>query len=586
MKSLLVKLILIFLLCAIIPVLISYLISINKVRETNETSVSGGNLAVALAASNDVQNYFQNGFEILKNMARVLEQIPMQTIDQDHLLKMTYANHPYFQHITLTDLMGRVIATSSFTGPARMDLPEPIVKADPPDHVMTKVYIAQDPPPVRPAIDIFIPIHVRGELKQVLCAELNLIYAWHLVHKMKVGQTGEIFLLDSRGQIFASSNMSILFRLEPYPGYTQLLSDGKIAAKTFVVGADRDIGDLVTVVPVKFPQNSALVITQKTEEAFALSNTVARQILVLTLLVISLMLVFGYLGVKKMVLSPVKILTTGLEKIASGLWEHRIRISSGDEFENMGRHYNAMAGQLFKQADKIRRQERLSLIGKISGGLVHDLKHPITNIRNWTKLMPAKINDPDFVNTFTDVVNREFGNVDQFFISLKELTSEITLQRQVFPISRLFAEIEKRFELDAKNLSVQLDLRCEGSLSIHADYFLLGRVFSNLISNALQAVKAGGLVCVRAVREPDDRISFMVSDSGHGIAPERLDTLFEDFTTTKKRGLGLGLAITKKIIELHGGDITAKSQLDAGTVFSFWIPDVVATAQAVSAFSE
>ena len=108
-------------------------------------------------------------------------------------------------------------------------------------------------------------------------------------------------------------------------------------------------------------------------------------------------------------------------------------------------------------------------------------------------------------------------------------------------------------------------------LVIDGDRFALGRVFRNLITNAIQATGPGGRVMVRT-RRVDNQVEKSVTDTGSGIAPERLSQIFEDFVTTKRRGLGLGLAISKRIVEQLDGTITVESELGRGTAFTLRFP--------------
>ena len=101
--------------------------------------------------------------------------------------------------------------------------------------------------------------------------------------------------------------------------------------------------------------------------------------------------------------------------------------------------------------------------------------------------------------------------------------------------------------------------------------FALGRVYRNLILNAIQATAPGGLIVV-ATEARADRVQVRIYDTGCGIPPERLGAIFEDFVTTKRRGLGLGLAISKKIVEQLGGTITVASEVGKGTTFVLEFP--------------
>lgn len=575
MRSIFIKLTFIFLLGVILPMMVHHQISIHKISEANQKSVMQGNLEVAKTAARDVANYFQNGFSVLNNLEAQLEQLSLTPDKQDYLLKMTHANHPYFQFLKIMELDGKTVASSLFDDGITVDLSSHLPQLLKQKTVISDLYITKEPPPVRPALSLYLPILTNGKISRVLVAELNLVYAWHLVNQMRIGKEGEVFLVDAKGNVFASSNMSILFDLKPYPGFLKLIQTTQNQARSFLQKTDNGTEHLTSVAPLDLPFGGTLIVRQPTAEAFQLTKNLSTQMVVLTLFVLATMIGFGYFGVKKMVVSPAHALTAGLEKIATGDWTHRMTIDSRDEFATMGFHFNQMAEKLVGQANRIRLQERLSLIGKIAGGLIHDLKHPITNIRNWTRLMPAKASDPKFVTDFSSVVDREFTNVDRFFSNLKDLTSDMPFDPSRFNSGQILSELKTRFELETKDRQIKLVFSGDENLTIKADYFLLLRVLSNLISNAIQALSGEGQIEVSINAHADtahDKILFAVSDTGRGIDANRLDSIFDDFTTTKRKGLGLGLAISKKIVELHKGNISVESKMQQGTRFTFWIP--------------
>jgi signal transduction histidine kinase len=111
----------------------------------------------------------------------------------------------------------------------------------------------------------------------------------------------------------------------------------------------------------------------------------------------------------------------------------------------------------------------------------------------------------------------------------------------------------------------------DGPLTIDGDRFALGRVYRNLITNAIQATQPGGRVTIVTARE-NDRIAISVADTGSGIAPDRLSTIFDEFVTTKRKGLGLGLAVTKRIVEQLDGTIAVASEVGRGTSFTLRFP--------------
>jgi signal transduction histidine kinase len=111
----------------------------------------------------------------------------------------------------------------------------------------------------------------------------------------------------------------------------------------------------------------------------------------------------------------------------------------------------------------------------------------------------------------------------------------------------------------------------DAPLVIQGDRFALGRVYRNLITNAIQATPAGGSITVTTARS-GDRVEIRVADTGSGIPPERLAAIFDEFVTTKRRGLGLGLAISKRIVEQLDGTIDVQSEVGRGTAFTLRFP--------------
>jgi predicted permease len=135
-----------------------------------------------------------------------------------------------------------------------------------------------------------------------------------------------------------------------------------------------------------------------------------------------------------------------------------------------------------------------------------------------------------------------------------------------------FAEIIESMRGYAEEAGIALDAKFTSEpVVIEGDNFALGRVYRNLITNAVQATQPGGRVTV-ATSKQRDQVEVTVSDTGSGIPPERLAAIFDDFVTTKKRGLGLGLAITKRIVEQLDGSIVVASELGKGTTFTIRFP--------------
>jgi signal transduction histidine kinase len=134
------------------------------------------------------------------------------------------------------------------------------------------------------------------------------------------------------------------------------------------------------------------------------------------------------------------------------------------------------------------------------------------------------------------------------------------------------AEEVESMRAEGERHGIQVEARyAEGPLTIEGDHFALGRVFRNLITNAIQATAPGGRVAITTARA-GDHVEVNVTDTGSGIPAGRLPKIFDDFVTTKRRGLGLGLAISKRIVEQLEGTITVESDVGRGTSFTLRFP--------------
>jgi two-component system, NtrC family, sensor histidine kinase HydH len=184
--------------------------------------------------------------------------------------------------------------------------------------------------------------------------------------------------------------------------------------------------------------------------------------------------------------------------------------------------------------------------------------------------------DVEYRETFRKTVERELVIVKRVLDDLRNIARPIPLERFAVDLNRTVADAAEAMEQHAETagLTLRTELTTD-TVFIEGDVFALGRVYRNLILNAIQATAPGGLIVV-ATEARADRVQVRIYDTGCGIPPERLAQVFEDFVTTKRRGLGLGLAISKKIVEQLGGQITVASEVGKGTTFVLDFPRTTA----------
>jgi signal transduction histidine kinase len=314
-----------------------------------------------------------------------------------------------------------------------------------------------------------------------------------------------------------------------------------------------------------------VIVEQPTSEAYANATALQRQLTVAIGIALLVMIGIGLLFGRRFI-APIFILQRGTQALAAGDLESRVHIDTKDEFGQLGEAFNSMADRLVELQENVKRQERQAMFGRVAAGIVHDLSHPIQNIGNSTRLLLRSDIDPESRANFHQTIERELQTLKRFMEDLRNVVKPKPIERFAMDINATIAEIvdPMRAEGDRNGVKVEA-LYVAGPVVMEGDRFALGRVFRNLITNAIQATQAGGRVSISTARL-GNQVEVRVADTGSGIPADRLGRIFDDFVTTKRRGLGLGLAISKRIVEQLDGTITVESEVGRGTTFTLRFP--------------
>ena len=296
---------------------------------------------------------------------------------------------------------------------------------------------------------------------------------------------------------------------------------------------------------------------------------------ILTILAISIallgMITIGYLFGRSFI-NPILTLQRGTHDIAAGQLDARVSIDRDDELGDLGRAFNTMADRLVKLQEEVKRQERQAMFGRVAAGLVHDLSHPIQNIGNSTRLLLRDDLDAESRDQFRLTMERELQTLKRFMDDLRHVVKPKPIERFAMDVNGTVAEIAESMRSEGERNGITVETQfAPGELVIEGDRFALGRVYRNLITNAIQATGPGGRVVVATARV-GNHVEISVTDTGSGIPAERISAIFDDFVTTKRRGLGLGLAISKRIVEQLNGTIDVQSEVGRGTAFTLRFP--------------
>ncbi|WP_437277596.1 GAF domain-containing protein [Sorangium sp. So ce375] len=228
--------------------------------------------------------------------------------------------------------------------------------------------------------------------------------------------------------------------------------------------------------------------------------------------------------------------------------------------------------RLFRSRLEREQSERLSTIGRLLSGVMHDMRTPLTVISGYVQLM-AGAPDAATREDHARLILKQFDVISAMQREVLEFArgERSILVRKVY-LTKFFGDIEKQLEHELAGTGVELSLELEDRGTARFDEAKMTRLLHNLVRNAVEAMRpGGGTVTIRAYRDEGD-LAISVADTGKGIPKEIQGRLFQSFVTSGKRGgTGLGLAIVKKIVDEHAGTITVASS-DKGARFTIRLP--------------
>jgi signal transduction histidine kinase len=270
-----------------------------------------------------------------------------------------------------------------------------------------------------------------------------------------------------------------------------------------------------------------------------------------------------------------------MQKFRQGDLTARIKMHSTGDIKELSGMFNEMADILTQNIDKIKEVEvlRRELIANIS----HDLRTPISIIQGYAETLQMKNNKiseevrKHYFNTIYETTQKLEKLVNELFELSKLEANQVKLIKEPFFISELVSDISNKYQLIAKDKSITLNTELSKELQpVFADVSLIERVIQNLIDNALKFTPAGGQIVLQTSKA-EKSIKVSVSDSGVGIPDGEKEQVFGRYYkghhfSEYKNNTGLGLAIAKKILDLHDSSLILNSQVNEGSSFIFELP--------------
>ena len=496
------------------------------------------------------------------------------------------------------------------------------------------------------AIDAVLPVYdENGEFRGVLDTPLILSFFNDFLRELEISRSGQSFIIERSGLVVASSTLDrpfvevngqlerikatesndVLIRAtvrhleESFGSITQINSPQQLS---FLLDKQRQF---LQVLPFadKRGLDWLIVVVMPETDFMAQINLNTRKTILLGIAALVVATLLGILTAR-WVTRPILRLNAAAKDIAKGDWDKTVELKRSDELGQLAKSFNNMAGQLqesfttlerrvakrtaelakAKEVAEVANQAKSSFLANMS----HELRSPLNAILGFSQLMTRSQSlSPDNQENVGIIIRSGehlLTLINQILDLSKIEAGGTTLNEKSFDLHRLLDDVEDMFQLkaDEKRLQLLFERTPEVPRYVQADEVKLRQVLINLLNNALKFTAEGG-VSVRvatasswrsAVSQQKQRTSdrsqltiyFEVEDTGAGIAPEELDSLFTAFVQTAtgkqaQEGTGLGLPISRKFVQLMGGDIGVSSRVGRGTTFKFDIQVVAVDATEV-----
>jgi signal transduction histidine kinase len=337
---------------------------------------------------------------------------------------------------------------------------------------------------------------------------------------------------------------------------------------------------------VEFPASAVL----------APANNFLRTMGVIAILCITGGLVLA-LFFSRQITTPLQHLSDAADAIAAGDSSRRVNLARTDELGRLGASFDAMAAQVEESHHRLEdrvavrtrelnetlerlqdaqetlvRKEKLALMGQLASSVGHELRNPLGVMSNAVYYLEHILAPPPGdVRDYLAMLRQQIALSEKIVSDLLDFSRVGPAERQATELKGLIATQLRRVRpLDAFRVELEFP---ENLPPVHVDPVHAGQVVLNLLTNAVQAMgDAGGTLRIRGCLNGDGHMRLEVSDTGPGIRPEHLEKIFEPLFTTKARGIGLGLAVSRSLAQANGGDLTVRSTPGSGATFLFTMP--------------
>jgi len=407
-----------------------------------------------------------------------------------------------------------------------------------------------------------------------------------------------VILFDEAGQVLVLSNPTASKQLRHPPEIQRVLQTGETVELTQGV----DFFSILMAVQLDQQRRGAFQISQPLSFIQADIARARRDIALITLALFIATILVVLFVTRQNVLHPINELLTGTQAFSEGDLNYRVIVpGGGGEIAHLTRQFNQMADSLAEQrqqalkaADEqlelersLKQSERLATVGRLAAGIAHEMGAPLNVIKGRVDMLrKRKATPPARQEKWLQIIDHQADAIARIVQQLLTLARPFNLQREAVERPSLIQGVIDLLQPEATAHQIRVMVTASDRIQVEGDRNFLHQVLLNLCLNAMHVMPNGGSLHVAArpdIQYKENRpfAALSVADTGPGIAEEHLPHIFDPFFSTKEigKGTGLGLSVSRRIVEEHGGWITAENQPEGGVVFTCWLPALLVPRQ-------
>ena len=580
-----------------LPVLIvgyfSYHASIESVTALSREQ----QLLRAEAVAGQINKIFQSCFMDLKLMAQLLVaqkdvggkrdmRIQKETVfDNEKILKTFLERSPYYTRIEMLDAEGRQVGVACVKGTEQCEDEGLLLSENAKiDQIQNGISMSEVMTlPFRKGYRLYFSRPLdgpTGESTGKVVLDFDYGKVLELIRSVVIGVEGYAFMVDHLGRTVGHP------RFRPYEYNLSKYSDPRL--REFVVnmicgetGWKRYnyLGEKAAAyAPIRVMAWSLAVsipIEEFTKKAKTLRKQMLEVVIVTLLLAAFVVAILSY-----HLLRPIKRLVAATERIADGDLEQEIPVNSSDEMGMLTLSFNRMMVNLKKMGEELVRSEKLIAMGKLSAGVAHEIRNPLNAMKGAIVYLRRRRPEDNLILEYTQLILEEVERLNRFVTEFLSYACQPPPKRMPGDFNDLIRKALTLYEEKLREQNIVLSKALDPDLPmLPMDSNQMGQVIANLLINAMDAMPEGGSLEIRTrglpeTTSPDSpvRVVMTMKDNGIGISKDDLGGIFDPFFSAKENGAGLGLPISLRIVENHGGSLTVESSEGEGTILTLELP--------------